>query len=56
MAAPIVSGVVALLLQERPDLTHFEAKKLLLENCTKTGAGQFDEGAGVLNLNKLFNI
>ena len=56
MAAPIVSGAVALLLQKKPNLTHFEAKKILVESCTKIGGTQFDEGAGVLNFNKLFDI
>lgn len=56
MSAPIVSGVVALMLQENPYLTHFEAKKRLIENCTRIGVNQFEEGAGVLSLNKLFNI
>lgn len=56
MAAPIVSGAVALLLQKKPNLTHFEAKKILVESCTKIGGNQFEEGAGVLNLNKIFDI
>lgn len=56
MSAPIVSGVVALMLQEKPNMTHFEVKKRLIENCTRIGVGQYDEGAGVLNLNKLFSI
>jgi len=56
MAAPIVSGAVALLLQKMPNLTHFEAKKKLTENCTRIGGTQFEEGAGVLNLNKLFDV
>jgi serine protease AprX len=56
MSAPIVSGVVALMLQENPSLTHFEVKKRLIENCIRIGVSQFEEGAGVLSLNKLFNI
>lgn len=56
MSAPIVSGVVALMLQENPYMTHFEAKKRLIESCTRIGLNQFEEGAGVLSLNKLFNI
>lgn len=56
MSAPIVSGVVALMLQENPYMNHFEVKKRLIENCTRIGVNQFEEGAGVLNLNKLFSI
>lgn len=56
MSAPIVSGVVALMLQENPYMTHFEAKKRLIESCNRIGLNQFEEGAGVLSLNKLFNI
>lgn len=56
MSAPIVSGVVALMLQKNPNLTHFEVKRLLIESCTKIGVNQFEEGAGVLNLNNLFSM
>jgi serine protease AprX len=56
MSAPIVSGVVALMLQENPSLTHFEVKKRLIESCIRIGVSQFEEGAGVLSLNKLFNV
>lgn len=56
MSAPIVSGAVALMIQEKPDMTHFEVKKRLMESCTKIGAKPYDEGAGILSLSKLFNV
>lgn len=56
MSAPIVSGAIALMLQENPNMTHFEVKKKLMESCTRIGLNQYEEGAGVLSLNKLFNI
>lgn len=56
MASPIVCGAIALLLQKIPNLSHFEAKKMLEESCTKIGGSYLDEGAGVLDLNKLFKI
>ncbi|QSX05027.1 S8 family peptidase [Sedimentibacter sp. zth1] len=56
MAAPMVSGAIALLLQKTPTLTHLDIKKLLEKNCSRLGISQFEEGAGILDLSKLFKI
>jgi serine protease AprX len=54
MAAPIVSGAAALLLNSNPDYNHFDIKKLLINSCTKIKAPTYDQGAGILDLSKLF--
>lgn len=54
MAAPIVSGAAALLLESNPNYTHFDIKKKLANACSKINASTYDQGAGILNLNKIF--
>lgn len=56
MAAPVVSGAVALLLEKIPNITHSEVKRMLTQNCNKLGLSKIEEGAGVINLSKLFKI
>lgn len=56
MAAPIVSGAIALLLEKMPNLTHFQAKKMLEQSCFTLGKSPFEEGAGILDINKLFEL
>lgn len=55
MAAPIVSGAAALLLNSNPNYNHFDIKKLLINSCTKIKAPSYDQGAGILDLSKLFS-
>ena len=54
MSAPMVSGASALLLNENPNYNHFDIKKRLLNNCYKIKASNYDQGAGVLQLDKIF--
>jgi serine protease AprX len=54
MAAPIVSGAAALLLNINPNYNHFDIKKILTGSCSKIKASSLDQGAGILDLNKIF--
>lgn len=54
MAAPIITGAAALLLSANPKYSHFEIKRMLLRSCSKIRASSYDQGAGVLNFEKLF--
>lgn len=54
MSAPMVSGAAALLLNENPDYNHYDIKRKLLNACSRIQASSFDQGAGVLDLNKVF--
>ncbi|MDD2496493.1 MAG: S8 family peptidase [Tissierellia bacterium] len=55
MAAPIVSGAAALLLNSNPNYDHFDIKRILINSCTKIKAPSYDQGAGILDLSKLFS-
>lgn len=57
MAAAVVSGAAALVLQARPKLTASEVTKLLLANATDIGAPGRDEvfGNGMLNIAATFS-
>lgn len=54
MSAPMVSGAAALLLNENPNYTHFDIKRKLINGCSKIKASAFEQGAGILNISKLF--
>lgn len=54
MATPMVSGVAALLYEQNPNYTHFEIKKILMETCSHINASPFDQGAGIIDLDKIF--
>jgi serine protease AprX len=54
MSAPMVSGAAALLLNENPNYTHFDIKRKLLNACSRIKASAFDQGAGVLDISKIF--
>jgi serine protease AprX len=54
MAAPMVSGAAALLLNHNPNYTHFDIKRILLNSCSKIKAPSYDQGAGILDLSKIF--
>lgn len=55
MAAPMVSGAAALLLNQNPDYTHFDIKRILSGACSKINASALDQGAGILDLSKIFS-
>jgi len=55
MSAPMVSGVAALLLNENSNYSHFDIKRILMNSCSKIKATSVDQGAGVLNLSKIFH-
>lgn len=46
MAAPHVAGAAAILLQDRPDLTHEQLKAILMGSATSTSDTVWEEGAG----------
>lgn len=54
MAAPMVSGAAALLLNENPNYTHFDIKRILMNTCTKINAPAYDQGAGILDISRIF--
>lgn len=55
MSAPMVSGAAALLLNENPNYTHFDIKRKLLNACSRIKASAYDQGAGVLDISKIFS-
>lgn len=55
MATPLVSGTVALLLDKYGDLSQKEVKSLLMRSCIDLQDSYFHQGAGLLNLRKLFS-
>ena len=54
MAASLVSGAIALILEKYPRLQPDQVKRLLLKNTRKISLDLNDEGAGVINLEKIF--
>lgn len=55
MSAPMVSGAAALLLNENPNYTHFDIKRKLLSACSRIKASSYDQGAGVLDISRIFS-
>ncbi len=53
MAASLVSGAVALILEQQPKLRPDQVKKVLQKNARPIGLDRNEEGAGVLNLEKI---
>ncbi|NND04307.1 MAG: S8 family serine peptidase, partial [Acidimicrobiia bacterium] len=49
-AAAVVAGAVALILEERPELSPDQVKQLLMDNSRSVGASANCEGAGSVNL------
>jgi serine protease AprX len=54
MSAPMVSGAAALLLNENPNYTHYDIKRKLLNGCTKIKASSIEQGAGILDISRIF--
>lgn len=54
MAASLVSGAIALILEKYPRLQPDQVKRLLLKNARKMSLDLNDEGVGVINLEKIF--
>ena len=55
MAAPMISGAAALLLNENPNYNHFDIKKKLLNSCSRIKASSYEQGAGVLDIRRIFS-
>jgi len=51
----MISGVCALLLNENPDYSHFDIKRILLNSCSKIKASSYEQGAGVLDMRRIFS-
>lgn len=54
MAAPMVSGAAALLLNENSNYTQFDIKRRLINSCSKIRASKYEQGAGILDISKIF--
>lgn len=54
MSTPLVTGSVALLLNKYGKLSQEEVKKRLIDSCYDLKDKEISQGAGVLNLEKLF--
>jgi len=50
MAAPFVSGAVALLLQKDPSLTPEQVRAILMRTASDIGSHVFEQGAGFINI------
>lgn len=55
MSAPMISGAAALLLNENPNYNHFDIKKKLLNACSRIQASSYEQGAGVLDISRIFS-
>lgn len=55
MSAPMISGAAALLLNENPNYNHFDIKKKLLNACSRIKASSYEQGAGVLDIKRIFS-
>lgn len=55
MSAPMVSGAAALLLNENPNYNHFDIKRKLINACSRIKASAYDQGAGVLDIGRIFS-
>mgnify|MGYP001312031206 CR=1 FL=1 len=53
MAASLVSGAIALILEKNPNLRPDQIKRLLLKNTRKIGLNLNEQGAGVINLQNI---
>ena len=53
MAVPIVSGIVALMLESKPDLTNKEIKKKMYETAIDVGLPKNHQGWGEINAGRL---
>ncbi|HBV68022.1 MAG TPA: peptidase, partial [Clostridiales bacterium] len=51
----MVSGAAALLLNENPNYTHYDIKRRLLTACSRIKASSYDQGAGVLDIGRIFS-
>jgi hypothetical protein len=51
----MVSGAAALLLNENPNYTHYDIKRKLLSACSRIKASSYDQGAGVLDIERIFS-
>ena len=56
MATPIVTGIVALMLNKKDKLTNVECKKILKENAIDMSMDKNRQGAGLVNANAILNI
>lgn len=54
MAAPFISGSVALLMGKNKSISPKEVKKLLLNSCINLNEAKENQGAGLIDLKKLF--
>jgi len=55
IATPVVTGACALLHQKHADLTPKKAKKMIVGCCNNIGFSQNEQGAGIIDLEKLFD-
>ena len=56
MATPIVTGIVALMLNKKEKLTNVECKKLLKENAIDMSMDRNRQGAGLVSVNTILNV
>lgn len=56
MAAPVVSGAIALLLSKYPDMSNVEVKMKLWRSCDDLGLPENHQGHGILNIEKLLSL
>lgn len=55
MATPVVSGIIALMLEKKPTLTNKEIKKKLYENAVDIGLDKSHQGWGQIDAKKLID-